>query len=378
MKKIVAMIPARLGSKRIPKKNIRLLNNKPLVQYCLEASVKADCFDEIYLNSESEELSSIAEKCGIKFYKRPEHLSSDDSTNDHFALDFLENIDADVLIQILPTSPFITSEEINLFTKDMVDNNYDTLISVCDNQIECLYNNEPINFDKTNITPRSQDLEPVKSYACSLMAWTKDSYVENYKKYDAAYHGANGKTGTFTIKGYSTVDIDNEEDFQLAETIARHIKLGNKYPVKYLDDGEVFDSDRLRILIEDGVDNNTMYEYNKEITKTNEIISNNPDDKCWSHTVINTKSNAATLIAQMPGEGNRMHYHSDWDEWWYIVKGEWDWWVEGRTLKIKQGDVVLIERDKKHKITASGEGQSIRLAVSREDVEHIYIGDGQV
>jgi quercetin dioxygenase-like cupin family protein len=80
----------------------------------------------------------------------------------------------------------------------------------------------------------------------------------------------------------------------------------------------------------------------------------------------------------MPGEGNRMHYHSDWDEWWYIVKGEWDWWVEGRTLKIKQGDVVLIERDKKHKITASGEGQSIRLAVSREDVEHIYIGDGQV
>ena len=114
------------------------------------------------------------------------------------------------------------------------------------------------------------------------------------------------------------------------------------------------------------------------ITKINEIISKNPDDKCWSHTVINTKSNSATLIAQMPGEGNRMHYHSDWDEWWYIVKGEWDWWVEGRALTIKQGDVVLIERDKKDKSTASGEGQSIRFAVSREDVEHIYIGDGQV
>ena len=67
--KIVAMIPARLGSKRIPKKNIRLLNNKPLVQYVIDAAKESECFDEIYLNSESDLLEEIAENTSIKFYK---------------------------------------------------------------------------------------------------------------------------------------------------------------------------------------------------------------------------------------------------------------------------------------------------------------------
>ena len=74
----------------------------------------------------------------------------------------------------------------------------------------------------------------------------------------------------------------------------------------------------------------------------------------------------------MPGEGNRLHYHTDWDEWWYIIKGTWEWYVEGVSMKVTQGDVVFIERNKKHKITAVGPGQSIRLAVSREDVDHVY------
>ena len=74
----------------------------------------------------------------------------------------------------------------------------------------------------------------------------------------------------------------------------------------------------------------------------------------------------------MPGEGNRMHYHHDWDEWWYIVKGQWEWTVEGVIKKVKKGDIVFIERNKKHKIKATGSVMSIRLAVSREDVDHVY------
>ena len=51
--KIVCMIPARMGSTRVPKKNIRLLNNKPLVQYVIDAAKESNCFDQIYMNSES-------------------------------------------------------------------------------------------------------------------------------------------------------------------------------------------------------------------------------------------------------------------------------------------------------------------------------------
>ena len=116
------MIPARLGSKRVPKKNIRLLNNKPLISYVIEAAKEADCFDEIYVNSESELLKELSDNHGIKFYKRSEYLASDKVTNDHFADDFLRNVECDYLVQILPTSPFITPIEIQNFVNKIRNN----------------------------------------------------------------------------------------------------------------------------------------------------------------------------------------------------------------------------------------------------------------
>jgi CMP-N-acetylneuraminic acid synthetase/quercetin dioxygenase-like cupin family protein len=372
--KIVAMIPARLGSTRVPNKNIRLLNNKPLVQYVIDTAKQLSCFDSVYVNSESDILREIAENCSVDFYKRSEYMSSDKVTNDHFAQDFLQNVDCDILIQVLPTSPFITTKEIQSFVDAMIEGDFDTMVSVTDQQIECMFKGKPINFDQKKVTPPSQEVTPVQPYACSLMGWKKENYLENMEKHGCAYHGGDGKIGTFTLKGYSTIDIDNEEDFNLAEVTAKH--LNSKPPApKYYTPGEVFDHDRLRVLLEDGVDNNNMDNFNKEVVSVEEIIKNNPTDRCWSHTLVNSKSTCSTLIAQMPGEGNRLHYHSDWDEWWYIMKGQWEWFVEGETLTVKEGDVVFIERNKKHKITAAGNSQAIRMAVSREDVDHIYPGN---
>jgi len=365
MKKI-AMIPVRMGSKRVKNKNLRLLGNKPLVAYVIEAAVKADIFDEIYINSESDIFKEIADQYGVKFYKRPEQLSSDQATNDHFALDFMDNIEGDILIQLLATSPFITSNQIIEFTNKSVE--YDTLISTAKVKIESIYKGNPINFNQKEITPPSQLLEPIQAYACSLMSWKYDNYKVNMEQYGAGYHGGDGKIGFYELSGHATVDIDEEEDFKLAEAI---LKAEDIKP-QYYKSGNVYDADRDRVLLEDGVFNNTMLDFNKEVASIQEIIQNNPIDTAWSHTLVNSESTCATLIAQMPGEGNRLHYHSDWDEWWHILKGQWEWFVEGRKLTVKEGDLVFIERGKRHKITAIGEGMSIRLAVSREDIDHIY------
>ena len=80
--KIVCMIPARIGSKRIKNKNLRYLGDKPLIYYSIEAAIKADVFDEIYLNSDSKIFEKIAINHGIKFYHRPEILGSDTTNND--------------------------------------------------------------------------------------------------------------------------------------------------------------------------------------------------------------------------------------------------------------------------------------------------------
>ena len=170
------MIPARMGSKRVKLKNLREIDGIPLIEYIITAAKKSGIFDEIYINSESEVFKGIAEKHEIKFYKRSEALAQDDVTNDAFAFDFLENVKCETLIQLLPTSPFISAETIQEFVQTMYDNKYETLISVRKNQIECVYDGKPVNFDDKQITLPSQQLEPVYSYACGIMGWNSEAY----------------------------------------------------------------------------------------------------------------------------------------------------------------------------------------------------------
>jgi len=132
------------------------------------------------------------------------------------------------------------------------------------------------------------------------------------------------------------------------------------------------DADVPRILKMDGVSSFCLDQANREILSIPEIVDRYGRDSSWSHTIINSQSNSATLICQLPGEGNRMHHHPDWDEWWYIVEGNWEWNIEGVKKSIVQGDIVFINRNRKHQITAVGEKVAIRLAVSRYDVDHVY------
>ena len=348
------------------------MDKLPLIQYVVESAKKSKYLDELYINSESSIFQEIADRLEVKFYLRDKELSSDTATNDDFAYDFIKKIDGDILIQLLPTSPFIESDQIDEFIEKMIKDKFDTMVSVSDIQIESMFKNEPLNFERLKKTPPSQSLEPIKAYACGIMGWKYKEFKKNHETYGAAYHGGNGHIGYYTLKGYSTVDIDNEEDFLLAEAILKARKMPNAQPEYYNSNSTIADANRERILKQDGVTNNFMKDYNKEISSIDEIINSKSTTESWSYTVVNSPSNCATLIAQMPGEGNRRHFHSDWDEWWYITAGQWEWDIEGKPKIVKKGDVVFINRNRIHKITAVGDKMAIRLAVSRADVDHIY------
>jgi len=233
MKKIIAMVPARIGSKRVPKKNLRLIDGKPLIGYILETLKKVKIFDEIYLNADDLIFQKIADEYGVKFYHRDKQFSTDKSTNDEFALDFMENIEGDILLQVLPTSPLISSKEIEEFTQYMLDNALETLISVEHKQIACLYKDQTLNFDKYKKNPPSQEMEPVKAYATVLMGWEYNSFKANMQKYGCAYHGGDSKIDYYQVKGLSTIDIDNEEDFLLADAIITALKNQTKQEIKF-------------------------------------------------------------------------------------------------------------------------------------------------
>lgn len=126
------------------------------------------------------------------------------------------------------------------------------------------------------------------------------------------------------------------------------------------------------ILKGDGVENSVFDMANQSIVGIGDLIEKYGRDSSWSHTLVDTESNSATLICQLPGEGNRRHFHPDWNEWWFIVEGIWEWEIEGEKKEIKQGDLVFMPKGKKHKITAKGNKVAIRIAVSRYDVAHVY------
>ncbi len=377
--KIVAMIPARLGSQRVPKKNLRLINGKPLISYSIEAAIHAGCFDEIYVNSEADVFGEIAAGIGVKFYKRPPQLALDIAINDDFAIDFVRNVTGDVLVQLLPTSPLITPKEIRDFVAEMMRGDWDTLVSVTPHQIACLHNGKPVNFNLMEPHRSSQEMVPVQSYATVLMAWRYATFLDHMDRLGYAYHGADGRTGYFPIRGLSTIDIDNEEDFALAEVALAHREknsgLAPKYYEGVADRKQRAEVDVPSILHRDGVEQNDFSKENAPLVHLDEIIATKDNSRSWSHRLVNTENNSATLISQLPGEGNRLHYHGDWNEWWYIVKGQWTWEIEGEKFLVRQGDVVFIEKNKWHKITACGDGPAIRLAVSKDKVAHIYKED---
>ena len=373
--KIVCMIPARSSSQRVKKKNLRLIDGKPLISHVLKTLADINIFDDIYINSEDQIFENIAKEFNIKFYKRDAILSNDSATNDQFALDFINKIKCDLLVQVLPTSPFITKEDILKFVSKIQDEDLETLISVKKNQIACIYRNSPINFDKNKVNPPSQTMEPIFSYATALMGWKTKSFIKNMNKFGSGYHGGNEKKNYYELKGISTIDIDEEEDFILAEQILLSKKFSASSEIKYYNDDSKFsvENDVSSILKKDGVVNNDLFNSNKEIVNLEKLIIEKPKNISWSKRIVDTESNSMTIIAQLPGEGNRRHYHSNWNEWWFILDGEWEWEIDGKIMEAKKGDLVFIKRNRIHKIVAKGEKMAIRMAVSRSDVDHIYV-----
>lgn len=215
--RIVAVIPARIGSVRVKAKSLRMIAGKPLIYYVINALKKAKKFGEIYVNSDSELIGKVAKRYGVGFYHRKPELATSTSMIDDYIYDFLKNVDCDILAVVNPTSPLVTSEEFDNAMSYFLKNKFDTMLSVQNVQTHCFYKGEPINFSTKGQHPRSQDLEPVKALIFAITVWRAKKFIQQYEKKG---HGVyTGKLGFYAFKGFSTVDIDYEEDFAMAQLI---------------------------------------------------------------------------------------------------------------------------------------------------------------
>jgi CMP-N,N'-diacetyllegionaminic acid synthase len=123
-REIVAMIPARGGSKRLKNKNILPLLGKPMISYAINACKQSKLIDAIYVSTESDKIAEIALKNGVKILKRPDELAQDNVSTQAVMQHFADCIkDFTVLCLVQANSPQVQTENIDKAIKLLIDNN---------------------------------------------------------------------------------------------------------------------------------------------------------------------------------------------------------------------------------------------------------------
>ena len=217
--KNICLIPARGGSKRLPRKNIKIFCGKPLITWSIEIARKSKLFEKICVSTDDMEIASIAKKNGAEIpFMRPKELA-DDFTNDKQVRDhFLswtksKQLTFDYLCYLYPTAPFITEETLKGCLDLLIKRNASQSHTVTnfDYPVQrALKNNEEGFLDfkwEKYKNSRSQDLE-------ELLHDAGQCYFFNLKK----INDEDLKVG-YRIPRYLCQDIDNEEDFIMAEKL---------------------------------------------------------------------------------------------------------------------------------------------------------------
>ena len=232
-KKIIAIVPARQGSKGLAKKNIINFLGKPLLAWSIEAALQSNYVDRIIVSTDSTEIAGVGEKFGADIpFIRPSYLSEDSSTSVDVichAIEFMseklgENFDFVILLE--PTSPLRTSEDVDLALEKLIGSpDARSLVSV--GESESQHNKLQFNITESefiSVEPsskkfvhmRRQDL--ARSYFLDGSIYL--SYIHTLFEFASFVHG---KTLTLSLPKWKNIEIDDEYDYVMA------LALGRKY-----------------------------------------------------------------------------------------------------------------------------------------------------
>ena len=214
--KIISMTPARMGSQRLKRKNLRPLIGIPLVTRALRKCKSSHCFDEIWLNSEDLIFKDIAEEEECLFHHRPAHLSSNSATSEDFIYEFLCNHCCDYVVQVHSIAPLLSCDSINSFVSHLKSTQPDVLMSVELIQLETLFRNKPVNFDFSQKT-NSQDLESLQRISWSITAWKRKTFLEAFDSGKCATYS--GDINYYPVNSMASHVIKTEKDFKIAEAL---------------------------------------------------------------------------------------------------------------------------------------------------------------
>ena len=208
--KVVAFVPIRLNSKRVVGKNLKMLGNRPLLQYILETLRNTASIDEVYVYCSQEEIIPLLPQ-GVKFLKRDESLDRDETLGQEIYDAFTKEVDADVYILAHTTSPFIKAETIDNAVRQVTEGNHDSAFSAQKVQTFSWYKGRPLNYDLKEI-PRTQTIEPVYFETSAFYIFRKEIWTVEHQRIGQNPYMA-------IVDPIEGIDIDNPEDFEFAERV---------------------------------------------------------------------------------------------------------------------------------------------------------------
>lgn len=131
---ILGLIPARGGSKGVPNKNIKMIYGKPLIVWTIERALQSHLLDEVIVSTDSEEIAVIAKENGAKVMMRPAELATNTASTQDVMKYTLQQIPADILVLLQPTSPCRSDGLIDECIREFMENDYDSLATgfMCD------------------------------------------------------------------------------------------------------------------------------------------------------------------------------------------------------------------------------------------------------
>lgn len=222
----IAVITARGGSKRIPKKNIKDFCGKPIIAYSIEAAIDSQVFDEVMVSTDSEEIAEIARQYGanVPFMRSAKTADDHATTNDVLVEVFSEyekrGKHFELAVCIYPTAPFVTAEKLREAVALMESEQVDTITPVVrfsfPPQRAFVVRNGYLQYQFPENAPvRSQDLEPIY-HDCGQFYVMKVDNVLNGKPVV--------KKLPYIVSELEVQDIDNEEDWKIAEMKYRYMR----------------------------------------------------------------------------------------------------------------------------------------------------------
>ena len=217
----LCIIPARGGSKRIPRKNIKDFLGKPIIAYSIEAAIKSKMFTEIMVSTDDDEIAEVARKYGasVPFIRSAENANDFATTMDVIreVADNYAKIDRvfDNVCCIYATSPFVTAEILANSHEIFVDKEFDSLFPVIKYgfpiQRSLSVNHNKIDFNYPEYADvRSQDIE-ASFHDAGQFYWMKNNIIITHVNI------VTDNTGAYEISELQGQDIDNELDWKLAE-----------------------------------------------------------------------------------------------------------------------------------------------------------------